>query len=60
MRALWSRFDDINLLLMQLFDKLREQEDTTDSGLWREQMWELKMERIHVAKQLQARYIKIR
>ncbi|MEK3877487.1 MULTISPECIES: hypothetical protein [unclassified Paenibacillus] len=59
-RALWSRFDDINLLLMQLFDKLREQEDTTDSGLWREQMWELKMERIHVAKQLQARYIKIR
>ncbi|MEK4516366.1 hypothetical protein NSS64_13875 [Paenibacillus sp. FSL H8-0122] len=59
-RALWSRFDDINLLLMQLFDKLREQEDTTNSGLWREQMWELKMERIHVAKQLQARYIKIR
>ncbi|MEK4007149.1 hypothetical protein [Paenibacillus sp. FSL H3-0333] len=59
-RALWSRFDDINLLLMQLFDKLREQEDTTDSGLWREQMWELKMERIHVAKQLQARYIRIR
>ncbi|MEK3904408.1 MULTISPECIES: hypothetical protein [unclassified Paenibacillus] len=59
-RALWTRFDDINVLLMQLFDKLREQEDTPDSSLWKEQIWELKMERIHVAKQLQARYIKSR
>lgn len=59
-RALWTRFDDINGLLMQLFDKLREHEDTPDSALWKERIWELKMERIHVAKQLQARYIKIR
>ncbi|WP_238655185.1 hypothetical protein [Paenibacillus piscarius] len=59
-RALWSRFDDINVLLMELFNKLRAEEDSPESGPWKEQIWELKMERIYVAKQLQERYIRIR
>lgn len=59
-RELWSRFDHINLMLLQLFDKLRDHEDAEGSDRWKEQIWELKMERITVAKQIQDRYIKIR
>jgi hypothetical protein len=59
-KELWSRFDQINYMLLQLFDKLREDEDAEDSDRWKEQIWELKMERITIAKQLQERYIKIR
>ncbi|MEI2394377.1 MULTISPECIES: hypothetical protein [Paenibacillus] len=59
-RELWSRFDHINFMLLQLFDKLRDHEDDEGSDRWKEQIWELKMERITVAKQIQDRYIKIR
>lgn len=59
-RELWSRFDHINFMLLQLFDKLRDHEDAEGSDQWKEQIWELKMERITIAKQLQERYIKIR
>lgn len=59
-RELWSRFDHINLKLLLLFDKLREDEDSEDRHRWKEQIWELKMERITLAKQIQERYIKIR
>ncbi|AIQ58447.1 hypothetical protein [Paenibacillus borealis] len=59
-RELWSRFDHINFMLLQLFDKLRDHEDAEDSDQWKTQIWELKMERITVAKQIQERYIKIR
>jgi hypothetical protein len=59
-RELWSRFDHINFMLLQLFDKLRDHEDDEVSDRWKEQIWELKMERITVAKQIQDRYIKIR
>ncbi|KHL97270.1 hypothetical protein QW71_02640 [Paenibacillus sp. IHB B 3415] len=59
-RELWSRFDHINFMLLQLFDKLRDHEDAEGSDRWKEQIWELKMERITVAKQIQERYIKIR
>ncbi|WP_042204439.1 hypothetical protein [Paenibacillus camerounensis] len=57
---LWSRFDDINLKLLELFDKLRENESAGNSYRWKEQIWELKLERITLAKQIQGRYIKIR
>jgi hypothetical protein len=59
-RELWNRFDDINRNLLVLFDKLRENEGSEDSYRWKEQIWELKMERITLAKQIQERYIKIR
>ncbi|WP_342440058.1 hypothetical protein NSS79_15715 [Paenibacillus sp. FSL L8-0436] len=59
-RELWNRFDHINLMLLELFNKLREHEDAEDSYRWKEKIWELKMERITVAKQIQERYIKIR
>lgn len=59
-RELWNRFDHINRNLLELFDKLRENEDSEDSYRWKEQIWELKMERITLAKQIQERYIKIR
>lgn len=59
-RELWSRFDHINLQLLELFDKLREDEASGDSYRWKEQIWELKLERITLARQIQERYIKIR
>lgn len=59
-RELWNRFDDINRNLLVLFDKLRQNEGSEDSYRWKEQIWELKMERITIAKQIQERYIKIR
>ncbi|WNS45498.1 hypothetical protein [Paenibacillus sp. MMS20-IR301] len=59
-RELWSRFDQINYRLLQLFDKLRDHEAGGESEQWKEQIWELKMERITIAKQIQDRYIKIR
>ncbi|WP_220101512.1 hypothetical protein [Paenibacillus sp. S150] len=59
-KELWSRFDQINLLLLELFDKLRDDEDAPESERWKERIWELKLERITLAKQIQERYIKIR
>ncbi|QSF47252.1 hypothetical protein [Paenibacillus tianjinensis] len=59
-RELWNRFDDINRNLLVLFDRLRENEGSEDSYRWKERIWELKMERITIAKQIQERYIKIR
>ncbi|WP_342481834.1 hypothetical protein NST07_15325 [Paenibacillus sp. FSL L8-0340] len=59
-RELWNRFDHINLMLLELFNKLREHEDAENSNRWKEKIWELKMERITLAKQIQERYIKIR
>ncbi|KWX86165.1 hypothetical protein AMQ83_20480 [Paenibacillus riograndensis] len=59
-KELWIRFDEINLLLMELFDKLRNQEEDPESDRWKERIWELKLERITLAKQIQERYIKIR
>lgn len=58
-RELWSRFDQVNQMLLELFDKLRDEEDAEDSGRWKEKIWELKMERITLAKQIQKQYIKI-
>ncbi|WP_019911211.1 hypothetical protein [Paenibacillus sp. HW567] len=57
---LWNRFDHINLMLMELFDKLKDNEAARESGLWKERIWELKLERITIAKQIQERYIKIK
>ncbi|MRN55191.1 hypothetical protein [Paenibacillus monticola] len=58
-KELWTRFDDINLLLLGLFDKLKDNEESEERYQWREQIWELKMERIIIAKEIQDRYIKI-
>ncbi|WP_159067729.1 hypothetical protein [Paenibacillus ihuae] len=46
--------------MLVLFDRLRENEGSEDRYRWKEQTWELKMERITIAKQIQERYIKIR
>ncbi|KWX69657.1 hypothetical protein [Paenibacillus jilunlii] len=59
-KELWNRFDEINLLLMELFDKLRNHEEDPESDRWKERIWELKLERITLAKLIQERYIKIR
>lgn len=58
-RELWSRFDEVNHLLLKLFDKIRDEEDVKDCGRWKEQLWELKLERITLSKQIQKQYIKI-
>ncbi|WP_150268189.1 hypothetical protein [Paenibacillus tepidiphilus] len=58
--SLWVRFDQVNRALLELFGRLREEEDAAGSGQWKERIWELKLERITLAKQIQERYIKIR
>lgn len=58
-KELWTRFDDINVVLLGLFDKLKDNEESEERYRWKEQIWELKMERIIIAKKIQDRYIKI-
>ncbi len=57
---LWTQFDAINVLIMDLLDKLREHEQSEEQQQWREQLWALKMERNIVSKKILNRYIKIR
>lgn len=57
---LWTQFDAINVLIMELLDKLREHEQSEEQQRWREQLWALKMERNIVSKKILNRYIKIR
>lgn len=57
---LWTQFDAINVLIMELLDKLREHEHSEEQQQWREQLWALKMERNIVSKKILNRYIKIR
>jgi len=57
---LWSRFDEINAALMGLFHKLQNNEFSVEQYRWKEQIWELKLERIELSKKIQKRYIQIR
>lgn len=59
-RALWLQFDQVNMALTTLFNKLREHEASGDQSLLKEQVWELKLERIRLAKKIQSKYIGIR
>lgn len=56
---LWIQFDDINAILMDLFNKLRESVDPVAQYRWKEKIWELKQERINLSKKIQSRYIRI-
>ncbi|MEK4461934.1 hypothetical protein BSK54_12120 [Paenibacillus odorifer] len=56
---LWIQFDDINAILMDLFNKLRESADPVEQYRWKEKIWELKQERINLSKKIQSRYIRI-
>lgn len=58
-KELWIQFDDINAILMDLFNKLRESADPVEQYLWKEKVWELKQERINLSKKIQSRYIRI-
>ncbi|MFC3749685.1 hypothetical protein [Paenibacillus sp. GCM10012306] len=59
-RELWEQFDDVNAVLVELFNKLRENEPTEDQNSLKEKIWELKLERIRLAKVIQSKYIGIR
>ncbi|MEC0181017.1 hypothetical protein P4H61_05850 [Paenibacillus peoriae] len=54
--ALWRHFDLINDRLMELFDLLRKSNNAAERNSWSEQIWELKLERIKLEKQIQASY----
>ncbi|WP_340394402.1 hypothetical protein [Paenibacillus sp. FSL E2-0177] len=58
-KELWIQFDDINAILMDLFNKLRESADPVEQYRWKEKVWELKQERINLSKKIQRRYIRI-
>ncbi|OMD94882.1 MULTISPECIES: hypothetical protein [unclassified Paenibacillus] len=58
-KELWIQFDDINAILMDLFNKLRESADPVEQYRWKEKIWELKQERINLSKKIQSRYIRI-
>lgn len=57
---LWLQFDAINVLIMELLDKLRDHENSEEEQQWREKLWALKMERTIVSKKILNRYIKIK
>lgn len=57
---LWTHFDAINVLIMELLDKLRKHKHSEEQQQWREQLWALKMERNIVSKKILNRYIKIK
>ncbi|WP_340008948.1 hypothetical protein MHH52_12615 [Paenibacillus sp. FSL K6-0276] len=57
---LWSQFDAVNILIMKLFEKLRENEDSEQVFQWKEQLLELKLERSILSKKILNRYIRIR
>ncbi|MDT3424793.1 hypothetical protein J2Z22_000305 [Paenibacillus forsythiae] len=59
-REMWIRFDDINAVLLELFEKLRTGGTDIQARAWRERVWELKLERISLAKELQDKYIHMR
>ncbi|PNQ81069.1 hypothetical protein [Paenibacillus sp. F4] len=54
--TLWRHFDQINDQLLRLFDLLRNSNNAADRNSWSEQIWELKLERIKLEKQIQASY----
>jgi predicted nuclease with TOPRIM domain len=59
-RELWVQFDEVNAVLMELFDKLRENDQSVEQHRLKERIWELKLERIRLAKRIQSKYIGIR
>ncbi|AHV97587.1 hypothetical protein [Paenibacillus sabinae] len=59
-KEMWIRFDDINAVLLELFEKLRNGGSDNQARAWRERVWELKLERISLAKKLQDKYIHAR
>lgn len=58
-KELWVQFDDVNAVLMDLFNKLRENETSVEQYRWKERIWELKLERIQLSKLIQKKYIRI-
>ncbi|WP_311082937.1 hypothetical protein [Paenibacillus polymyxa] len=54
--TLWRHFDQINDELLRLFDLLRNSNNAADRNSWSEQIWELKLKRIKLEKQIQASY----
>lgn len=58
-KELWVQFDDVNAVLMDLFNKLRENEASGEQYRWKERIWELKLERIQLSKLIQKKYIRI-
>lgn len=60
MIELWSQFDAVNILIKELLDRLREHEDSEHQLQWKEQLWELKLERSILSKKILNRYIRIR
>lgn len=57
---LWARFDALNIMIKKLFHKLQENEDSEQQFQWKEQLWELKLERSMLSKKILNRYIRIR
>ncbi|MBY3620567.1 hypothetical protein HGO21_13505 [Acinetobacter sp. CUI P1] len=57
---LWSQFDSVNILIMELFEKLRKNEESDEVLHWKEQLLQLKLERSILSKKILNRYIRIR
>lgn len=60
MTDLWARFDAVNIMIMKLFEKLRQDDDSQQQQEWKEQLLELKVERSLLSKEILNRYIRIR
>ncbi|KAA9006596.1 hypothetical protein F4V43_06540 [Paenibacillus spiritus] len=58
-REWWVRFDEINLMLAELYQKLRDEGEEQEQCRWKEEIWELKLERIQLARCIQNEYFRI-
>ncbi|MFC4099425.1 hypothetical protein [Paenibacillus xanthanilyticus] len=51
-QGLWRRFDEINRRMLELYEKLKANQDQTENEQIQEQVWDLKIERIDVMRRI--------
>ncbi|GGH16556.1 hypothetical protein [Paenibacillus segetis] len=56
---LWERFDQINSTMLELYMSIRETSDEDHKQQLLEQMWELKLERISISRQIKNDYFSL-
>ncbi|WP_127534351.1 hypothetical protein [Paenibacillus kobensis] len=53
--ALWRQFDTVNATMLELYRQLREAGNANIAARINEEVWELKVRRIEISRQLNAR-----
>lgn len=53
-RELWRKYEEINRKMLVLFAQMRLSANNIETRVLQDELWELKMQRIRIAKQLRA------